>query len=297
VANPYSWFPTRRDADELVTVTEQNRMICSPYPKYLNAVMDVDMAAALVVTDAATAREWGLGPDEVAYLAGWADAKEVWYLSARPAPSRSPALAACCASALAGAGLDAGSIDAFDLYGCFPSSIEVARDTLGVAVDDPRQLTLTGALPYHGGPGSNYVTHALANTLDWLRAGRGQAVLVHGNGFYLTTHSVGVYTSTAPTEDEPVPDEGLQARVDAAAASLPVDGAVEGEGSVVGATVPHDRDGTPGVGIVLVEVGGVRTVARADDELRPALLDADAVGMSVVIGRAADGAGNVARAR
>ena len=58
-------------------------MISTPYPKYLNAVMDVDMSAAVIVTDAETARERGLAPDSVAYVRGWADAYEVWYLSQR----------------------------------------------------------------------------------------------------------------------------------------------------------------------------------------------------------------------
>ena len=94
-ANPLSWFPTRRHGDELTTATPENRMVCFPYPKYLNAVMDVDMGAAVLVTDAATARDWGLAPDEVAYIGGWADAKEVWYLSERAAPQIAPGLVEC----------------------------------------------------------------------------------------------------------------------------------------------------------------------------------------------------------
>ena len=60
-------------------------------------------------------------------------------------------------------------VEGLDLYACFPSSVEVARDSFGIAPDDPRPLTLTGGLPYHGGPGSNYVTHSIANTMHWLR--------------------------------------------------------------------------------------------------------------------------------
>ena len=91
-----------------------------------------------------------------------------------------------------------------DLYACFPSSVEVARDSFAIATDDPRPLTLTGGLPYHGGPGSNYVTHSIANTARWLRAGHGDHALVHGNGYYLTKHSVGVYSRHAPP-DAPEP--------------------------------------------------------------------------------------------
>ncbi|MHB8328396.1 MAG: acetyl-CoA acetyltransferase [Acidimicrobiales bacterium] len=296
--NPYSWFDTRRSAEELTTVTPDNRMIFHPYPKYLNAVMDVDMGAAVILTDAATAREWGLGPDEVAYLSGWADAHDIWYLSQRPLLHRSDALAACADTALAMAGITLAEIGAFDLYACFPSSVEVARDSFGIDPDDGRPLTMTGGLPYHGGPGSNYVTHSVANALQWLRRGSGEHCLVHGNGYYLTKHAVGVY-SRRPPDDAPVPPNDLQARLDAAAEPLPVDEAVTGPGRVVAYTVPYDRDGTPLAGIVLVDAGGRRTVARADGALTDALLSTDAVDadVSVRCDASAERTGNVARAR
>jgi len=269
--NPYSWFPVRRSAQELVTVGTDNRMVCHPYPKYLNAVMDVDMAAAVLVTDAATAFRLGAGPDAVAYLAGWADATDIWYLSQRPLLHRSPALAQCLAAALGAGHLGLEDVTGFDLYACFPSSVEVARDSFGIPADDPRPLTLTGALPYHGGPGSNYVTHAVANTLDQLRQGAQHAVIVHGNGYYLTKHAVGLYTRQPPSEP-PVPPEGLQERVDAAASALAVDPSPAGPGTVVAWTAPYDRDGTPQAALAVVEVDGRRTVARADRELSTALL-------------------------
>jgi len=295
VANPVSWFPARRDATQIMTVTPENRMICHPYPKYVNAVMDVDMAAAVVVTDAATARQWGLGPDEVAYLSGWADAHDLWYLSERPVIHRSPALAECARRALESAGLAMDEVEGLDLYACFPSSVEVARDSFGIAPDDPRPLTLTGGLPYHGGPGSNYVTHAIANALDWLRAGRGDSVLVHGNGYYLTKHSVGLYTRR-PAAQEPRPPEKLQEYVDGLASPLVVEPSAAnagGDGTIVAYTVPFDRERGPGAAIGLVDVGGRRTVARAEGQLTDALLAADGVGTRVALGESP--AGNTMR--
>ena len=291
VRNPVSWFPTRRDADEIMTVTPDNRMICHPYPKYVNAVMDVDMGAAVIVTDAATAREWGLGPGEVAYLSGWADAHDIWYLSERPVLHRSPALAACAGRALASAGLSMDDVGGLDLYACFPSSVEVARDSFGIAEDDPRPLTLTGGLPYHGGPGSNYVTHAIANALAWLRAERGDTVLVHGNGYYLTKHSVGLYTRRPPAE-APHPPEGLQEHIDTLAAPLRVEPPSEGtrlEGAVLAYTVPFGRDGGPEAAVAVVDTGGRHTVATGDEGLTAALLGGDGVGARVVVEGSAEG--------
>ncbi|MHB8439363.1 MAG: acetyl-CoA acetyltransferase [Acidimicrobiales bacterium] len=280
--NVYSWFPERRSAEEIVTVTAENRMIFLPYPKYVNAVMDVDMGAAVVLTDAQTARD--LGCDDVVYLTGWADAHDIWYLSERPEVHRSPALEACGASAAAMADTSVDEIGAFDLYSCFPSSIEVARQSFAIAPDDPRPLTLTGGLPYHGGPGSNYVTHAVANAYRHL-AGHPDAstALVHGNGYYLTKHSVGIYSSQPPSH-VPEPDTELQRRIDAEADPMTVERTVEGSATVVAYTVGYDRDGAPDSGVLLAETAGqVRTVARADAQLTAQLVAGDAVGAAVIL--------------
>jgi acetyl-CoA C-acetyltransferase len=291
-ANPRSWFPTRRSASEITTVTADNRMICFPYPKYCNAVMDVDMGAAVVVTDAATARAAGLGPDDVAYIGGWADAHEVWYLSQRTQVHTAPALEACVDGALDGAGVTAAEVGAFDLYACFPSSIEVARDSIGLAPDDSRPLTLTGGLQYHGGPGSNYVTHSVANTFDWLRAGHGDVALVHGNGYFLTKHAVAVYTRRPPAET-PTPVAGLQERLDADATTVPLQPSYRGPATIVAYTVPYGRDGAPEEAVVLVDTGDAHTVARTDTATSAALVTEDAVGAAVTV--APSDQGNVAR--
>jgi acetyl-CoA C-acetyltransferase len=280
-SNPYSWFPERRSADELMTVTPDNRLISTPYPKYLNAVMDVDMSAAVIVTDAETARAAGMAPDSLGYLRGWADANDVWYLSERPDVSKSPALDLCVATALGAAGLGADDLEGFDLYACFPSSVEVSRDAFGVARDDKRALTLTGGLPYHGGPGSNYVTHAVCNALDHLRSGKGP-VAVHGNGYYLTKHSVGIYSSEPP---DVAPDPAAIPK-DSKGPSVRVDSGAGGTCRIVAWTVPYGRDGSHEAGIVIADtVDGLRTLARADEALTSRLLEShsDMVGETVTI--------------
>ena len=51
-----------------------------------------------------------------------------------------------------------------------PSSLHFACDALGHRADDPRGLTVTGGLPYHGGPASGYLTHSIAAMVERLRA-------------------------------------------------------------------------------------------------------------------------------
>ena len=51
------------------------------------------------------------------------------------------------------AGKTLADVAAFDLYSCFPSAVEVAMKEIGIAEDDPRPISVTGGLPFFGGPG------------------------------------------------------------------------------------------------------------------------------------------------
>ena len=46
--NPFAYYGARRTALELATVTPGNRLICFPYPKWMNAMDAVNQGAAVV---------------------------------------------------------------------------------------------------------------------------------------------------------------------------------------------------------------------------------------------------------
>ena len=89
------------------------------------------------------------------------------------------------------------NIDMIDLYSCFPSAVEIACNEMEISQDDPRGLTITGGLPYFGGPGNNYVTHSIAEMIDKVRSCPGSKGLITANGNYITKQSAGIY-STEP---------------------------------------------------------------------------------------------------
>ena len=85
----------------------------------------------------------------------------------------------------------------FDLYSCFPFPVFAVCDEFGLAADDPRGLTLTGGLPYFGGPGNNYSLHGIAETVAEMRDKPGAFGLVGANGGIMSKYSVGVYSTDA----------------------------------------------------------------------------------------------------
>src|SRR5262249_27398705 len=103
--NPYAWFRQKRSAQEIATVTHQNRLIGFPYPKYMNAIMDVDQSAALLMTSVAHARALGIDPSRWVYLRGCGDAHDLWFVSERVNYHTSPAIRVAGEQALAMAGV------------------------------------------------------------------------------------------------------------------------------------------------------------------------------------------------
>jgi acetyl-CoA C-acetyltransferase len=193
--NPLAWFPTERSARELVTPTPENRLVGFPYTKYLNAVINVNMGAALILTSARRAREMGIAEDRLVYLHGCAEANDRWYLHERADYSSSPAIRSIGKQALAMAGRRIEDMDHLDIYSCFPSAVQIACRELGIPPDDPRSLTVTGGLPYFGGPGNNYATHAIASMMQTLRSQPGSYGLVNANGWFITKHAIGIYST------------------------------------------------------------------------------------------------------
>jgi acetyl-CoA C-acetyltransferase len=278
--NPYAWFPRFRSPEEIITATPENRMIAFPYTKYLNAVLYIDQAAALLMTSVAHARSLGIPEDKLVYWWGGAHSQEAaWWVSERPGFSRCPAMRDAAQGALDGAGVSTDDIDLFDFYSCFPVAVELAAAQLGLAEDDPRGLTVTGGLPYAGGPGSGYCLHAIASMVARLRERPGARGLTTGNGWYLTKHSAAVWGSE-PRPAGP-PSAAVPAAGRAGEASIPVAREAVGRGCVEAYTVLYDREGAPSRGIVLGRDGrGERFLAntRTDRDLLEAFVAAEQVG-------------------
>ena len=257
-ANPHAWFRMRRTAGEIVDVRPENRMVGYPYTKYMVAVMDVDMAAALVVSTHERADALGIPADRRVYLRGWCEAFDPVAVAAHPDLGSSPAMVAASSQALHASGIGIDDVAHLDLYSCFPSSLHFATDALGIGPTDSRGLTLTGGLPYHGGPASGYLTHSIAAAVDRLRADPDAFGLVSGVGMHMTKHVFGSYSSHPGAVAPPPPV--------APPAGVPVVAAHDGEAVVAAYSVVHDRDGGPARGVLVCDLpGGARTYATLAD--------------------------------
>ncbi|HKY16021.1 MAG TPA: hypothetical protein VJM33_13935 [Microthrixaceae bacterium] len=281
-ANPHAWFPERLDADAIAVPSSDNRIVAEPYTKRMNAFLNVDQGAAVVVTSLGRARELGLG-DRVVFVWSVADANDVWFPSQRPDLGRSDGIEAAGTEALRAAGVGIDDVALFDLYSCFPSAVQFAAAALGLDPLDGRGLTVTGGLPYFGGPGNNYTTHAIVTMMEQLREGPADRLgLVSGLGWFITKHSIGVYGASPPPQGYRRGDtSAAQSRINSSA--IPTLESASGEEAVVEAsTVIYDRDGAVTAAPVIARTNdGRRLAARAAPPDLPAMRGRALVGATV----------------
>jgi acetyl-CoA C-acetyltransferase len=261
-AHPVAWFPEARTAADIATPSPDNRIVAEPYTKRMTAFLTVDQSAAVVVCSLAAARAAGVA-DQAVFVWSGADCTDVWEPVARPDLTASPAIAAAASAVLGAHDVGVDDIAAFDLYSCFPAAVETAADAVGVKTDDPRGLTVTGGLPYFGGPGNNYSTHAIATMADRLRAdGDGALGLVSALGWYTTKHAYGLYGASPPPRGFLAPDmTARQEEIDATA--MPVTLTADGDATVVASTVVYDGESVAMAPVIATLDDGRRVVAAA----------------------------------
>lgn len=276
--NKYSQFPVEHTIDFLSTPSRENYEYADPFLKWFIAQDAVNQGAAAILVSSSKADELGVPDAKRVYLHGGGDAGDD-LISLRPVLDRSWAMDTAISRALAQAAKKQSEIQHFDLYSCFPCAVFSGAAALGLDwKTDKRPLTLTGGLPFFGGPGNNYSLHGIAEMAAALRANPGNFGLVLANGGWMTKESAGVYSTTAPksfTPAEPAAKPKQQVEV----------AIVSGGATLETFTVTHGKDG-PDRGIIFARLpDGRRVIANNADAATLAVLreDASPVGRKVAV--------------
>jgi acetyl-CoA C-acetyltransferase len=263
--NPVAWRTDGPDAAAILTPTPGNRMVASPYTKLCCSNIQVNQAAALLVTTAGAADSLGIGRDRWVFPHAGAVANHAVPVVQRAQLHRSPNAAAAIGHVLGLTGVAAGDLDHVDLYSCFPAAVQIGAAEAGI--DPTRQLTVTGGMTFAGGPLNSYVLHSTAAVAGVLRDDPGATALVTSVSGFVTKYGAALWST------EPPPRRWAGADVTAAAAAVAGPGRadapaeeVTGPRTVLGATVAHGRDGTRTLFAVAEVADGTRTVVRTEDD-------------------------------
>lgn len=278
--NPLSWLPERHTADEIARPGPVNRLIAFPYTKWMNSILKVDQAAALLLMSEEAADKFGV--TQRVYPQSGAECNDAWFVTQRPDFAQSPAIRGAAEAALEGAGIEIGEVEYIDLYSCFPCAVELGADAIGLPTDGSRALTLTGGLMYFGGPGNNYVSHSIAEAVKAIRDHPQSYALCTALGWYVTKHAIGVYAGHPP--ERFVRPDLTQLQDEINSSELPLASLEEGEKvEIVSSTVLYDREGKPTAAPAIVSAQGKRSIAHLPIETADDVWTTDLVGMEAIV--------------
>jgi acetyl-CoA C-acetyltransferase len=266
--NPDAWSRSIVPAATIAAAGAENPMLAFPYGKLHTSQWNVDQEAALLLCSVETARALGVSSDRWVFPVVVADSNHMLPVSERPDLHRAPGFEFAGRAALAHAAIDIDDVQHLELYSCFPVAVRAQARALGLG-EQHRPLTLTGGMPFAGGPLNNFALQAMVKAAAVLRASPGSRALVTAVSGMLTKQGLSLWASAPP----PRPFRFLDVTADVAATSVAVPAAPahRGAATVASYTVVHEIDGSRRGILVCDTPEGRRTVASTRD---PTLTDA-----------------------
>jgi len=279
--NPFAWLKEFYTAQEIITPSPKNRNVNHPYTKYMCSNPFIDQSGAILLTTQEFAEELNIEPSKWIYLMGGGNLQNIFNITQRPSLIKSPAAKHASRLSLAQAGLKLEDIDLFDFYSCFPSMVQIIRNALKLKEDDPRPLTITGGMPFFGGPWNNYSLHPVITAVDLIRKNPSLKIMQIANGGWNTKLSVAIYGKTPPIKPWSTDEfSEIQQEIEKEELPKPVEKA-NGILTIEAYTITYKRDGTPDLGIVIgLLENGSRTlgIIKEDSKILKNLCQQELVG-------------------
>jgi acetyl-CoA C-acetyltransferase len=256
------WRRDRVTMDELLVPSDENRMVVYPYTKWMVANPNVDLAFGLIMCAAEVADRLAIAHDRWIFPVAAASCVDHCWFTELGRFDQSPHHRLTACAALAASGLSIDDVEHLDLYSCFPSVIQLEADALGI---DPRSrdITVTGGMPFFGGPLASYMGHAIVRTVELLREGPDSNALCVGNGGYMNKLASGIYSGSPGAAPFRVED------VSTAASATPhrrSSFAAVDRATVEASTVVFDRAGPQLALVSTIAETGERIVGSSHDQ-------------------------------
>jgi acetyl-CoA C-acetyltransferase len=192
--NKYAWSNTIFKSSDIKKASSNNKYQAFPYNKYHCTSWNVNQASATIICDESIANKLKIPRHKRVYPLASSENNNMISLIQRP-----------YLSSYAGMNLAADfikniqmklkkSINLFDLYSCFPIAIEMFADSLQMPITN--KCTITGGMPFAGGPLNHYVLTSTNQMIRELRNNPQQIGLVTGVSGIMTKQSYALWSGS-----------------------------------------------------------------------------------------------------
>ena len=185
--NKDSWLEKPYSKEEILETSQSNKMLAYPYNKLHCTSWNVNQSAALIVCSEALADKLKISATKRVYPIASSENNHMIAIQQRPKLYESIGMI-YAANSINDQAMKLGlEIDAFDLYSCFPAAVKMFSKSLNLDSEIPK--TITGSMPYAGGPLNSFVLHSTIKMIEKIRNSEISYGLVTGVSGMMTKQS------------------------------------------------------------------------------------------------------------
>ena len=284
--NPHAWKREPVSAATIRDPAQKNAMQSFPYTKLHCSQWNVNQAVAILVCSAAKAEQLGLSDAGWIYPLATVESKHVVVLAQQRRLHSHPGTVMAGERAVELAGVSHSDIAAAELYSCFPAAVRSFAQDL--KLEGQCDFTVTGAMPFAGGPFNHAALEGVARMVEVLRDGESTAAADRRVG--LVSNLSGIFGKQGCALFSNLPGEagyGYEDITDAVAERdlpVPLNAEYAGPATIVGYTVAHYR-GEISHGMAICDTAdGERTVVMTrEKELLESMMREEFCGRTVEV--------------
>ena len=232
-----SWLEKPITKEVILKTSKENKMMSYPYNKLHCTSWNVNQSAAIIICSEKLADLLKIPNTNRVYPLISSENNHMISLQQRPKLYESYGLSLAAEVILKEAEKNDIKLDAYDLYSCFPSAVQMFSNALDIKKDEIQ--TLTGSMAFAGGPLNSYVLHSSVEMIKQIRNKIINNGLITGVSGMMTKQSFCIWSSNYK--------EGFKHKdvtEDAAAIekAIPISTQLSGVGRIIGFTFFNEKD-------------------------------------------------------
>ena len=230
--NEDAWLDHPYSKKEILETSKKNKMLAYPYNKLHCTSWNVNQSAALIICSEELANNLEIDNKKRVYPISSSENNHMIAIQQRPKLYESLGMIYAAKSINKMMEQLDIRLDAYDLYSCFPAAVKMFSKSLELGSELPK--TITGSMPYAGGPLNSFVIHSTVKMIQKIRALEARHGLVTGVSGMMTKQSFCVWGKEYQ-EQFIFDDVTERAKLDEKPVEL--SNIAEGEGEIIGYTI------------------------------------------------------------
>ena len=235
-SNEDGWIEKPLDKEDIKTESNKNLRQAFPYNKYHCTSWNVNQACAIIICSEDVADKLDIPSNKRVYPLASSENNHMITTLQRPNLIEPAGMHLAANFILNICNKNNLIPNLYDLYSCFPVAIQMFAKSLNL--NDIKDKTITGAMPFAGGPLNSYVLHSTAKLIEKLRENNGIGIVTGVSGM-MTKQSYALwsknkeidFTHKDVTKDAEIIEKPLE-----------LSEFEDGEGKIVGYTVINKKD-------------------------------------------------------